>query len=122
VGVEAAKTDVFLRLSDGLRELEVVIGPKARPVIAELRTRLAEASALRSGGNISAALDTIRGAMDKMAVLLGDLDPAEAMLMRMLTQQFSSALGLGDKGAAKEAVNVMRHKAGGPKDDPNSDW
>jgi len=26
------------------------------------------------------------------------------------------------KGAAKDVVNVMRHKAGDPKDDDRTDW
>ncbi len=111
-----------MRLSEGLRELEVTIGPAARPVIAEVRTRLAEAAARQKNGDIPGALAVMRGAMERLASLTGTLDPAEAMLMRMLTDHFSNALSIGDKTAAKNAVNVMRHKAGDPKDDPNTDW
>jgi hypothetical protein len=60
--------------------------------------------------------------MERMSVLAGLVDPAEAMLMRMLTEHFANALNLGDKDAARTAVNVMRHKAGDPKDDPDADW
>ena len=87
-----------------------------------MRARLADAALLRQTGDIAGALVKIRGAMERMASLAGELDPDEAMLMRMLTDRFSAALSLGDKHTAKEAVNAMRHKAGDPKDDPNVDW
>jgi hypothetical protein len=114
--------DGFLKLADSLRELELVIGPKARPAIGELRARLAEAAALRSNGAIGDAVAKIRDAMERMARLAGELDPAEAMLMRMVSDRFSAALAMGDKSAVKQAVNVMRHKAGDPGDEPGNDW
>jgi hypothetical protein len=43
-------------------------------------------------------------------------------MMKFLAERFTEALDAGDRGAAKEAVNIMRHKAGDPKDEPNSDW
>jgi hypothetical protein len=114
--------DSFIRLAGDLGELEIIIGPSARPIIAEVRTRLLEAAARQKNGDRQGALGVIRGAMERMASLAATLDPAEATLMRMLSQHFSDALRIGDKNAAKDTVNIMRHKAGDPKDEPNTDW
>ncbi len=114
--------DSFVRLGETLGELEVSIGPAARPIIAEVRTRLSEAVALQKKGDTPGAIDIIRGAMQRLAALASNLDPAEALLMRILSDQFSNALQIGDKHSAKNAINIMRHKAGDPKDEPNSDW
>ena len=114
--------DPFLKLGDGLRELEVTIGPGARPAIAEIRTRLAEAIAMRERGDMPNAIATVGRAMDQLAALGSQLDPAEGELMRMIAQRFRHALAGGDKGSAKETVNFMRRRAGDPKDDPNTDW
>jgi hypothetical protein len=122
VAIDAANLNSFLILGESLRELEVTIGPKARPVIAEIRQRLGEAEGRRRDGDAAGAMASIRAAMERMAALAGELDSGEAMLMRMLTDQFSRALLTGDKTTAKGAVKVMRHKAGDPKNDPNSDW
>jgi hypothetical protein len=122
MGIDSVSFDSFIRLGESLGELEVTIGPVARPVIAEVRTRLAEAAARQQNGDTPAAIDIIRSAMERLASLAGVLDPAEAMLMRMLSEHFSYALRSGDKAAAKNAVNIMRHKAGDPQDEPDSDW
>jgi hypothetical protein len=112
----------FVKLADALRELEVTIGPQARPVIAAVRARLGEAAGLREQGNLPAAIAAIRDAMERLAALGSELDPAEGMLMRMIADRLAQALNTGDKGAAKESVNLMRHRAGDPKDDPDHDW
>ena len=122
MAIDSVSFDSFSRLGESLGELEVIIGSAARPVIAEVRTRLAKAAARRKNGDTPGAIAIIRGAMERLASLAGTLDPAEAALMRMLSEHFSNALSLGDKDAAKNAVNVMRHKAGDPKDEPNTDW
>jgi hypothetical protein len=109
-------------LGESLGELEVTVGPNARPVITEIRQRLLEAAGRRQNGDVAGALASIRLAMERMATLAAELDPAEAMLMQLLTDRFSRALGTGDKSIVKEAVNVMRRKAGDPKDDPNTEW
>jgi hypothetical protein len=114
--------DSLLKLAEGLRELEVTIGPQARPVIAAVRQRLDEAAAYRAKGNVPAAFQAIREAMARLAALAGKLDPAEGMLMNTVAERFATALNLGDTGVAKEAVNFIRHRAGDPKDDPHSDW
>jgi hypothetical protein len=122
VAVDSVSFESFIRLGENLGELEVTIGPAARPVIAEVRTRLAAAAARQKKGDMPGAIALIRGAMERLASLAGTLDPAEAVLMRMLSEHFSNALSIGDKDAAKNAVDVMRHKAGDPKDEPNTDW
>jgi hypothetical protein len=122
MAVDAANLDAFTPLTAALSELEVTIGPAARPVIAEVRTRLTEAAALRSSGNLAAAVDAIRLAMARLSGLASQLDPAEGAVMKLIAERFTAALNLGDKGAAKETVNFMRHRAGDPKDDPDTDW
>jgi hypothetical protein len=119
---DVADFDSFVRLGEGLRELEVTVGAKARPVILEVRTKLAEAAANRGKGDMGAALAAIQAAMERLAALANELDPGEGQLMRLIAERFSQALGLGDKGTAKEAVNFMRHKAGDPKDEPKTEW
>ncbi len=115
-------TDSFLKLADNLRELEVVIGEKARPVVAQVREELRVAIASRERGDMPGALQQIRRAMERLAGLGGELDPAEGVMMREIARIFMQSLNFGEKGAAKDVVNVMRHKAGDPKDDDRSDW
>jgi hypothetical protein len=118
----SAHEDPFVRLTENLRELEVVIGAKARPVVAEVRAGLADALASRERGNIAEALVSIRRAMERLAGLASDLDPDEGFLMRTIAARFTDALNVGRKGTAKEAVSLMRHKAGDTKDKPDKDW
>jgi hypothetical protein len=122
VGIDPINFDSFIRLADSLGELEVTIGPAARSVIKEVRTQLGEAAGRQNRGDTPGAIAIIRNAMERLASLAVSLDPEEAMLMRILSERFSNALTIGDKGAAKSAVNVMRRKAGDPNDEPNSDW
>jgi len=122
MSISAPDFGSFAKLADALRELEVTIGPQARPVIAAVRTRIGEAAGLREQGNVSAAIVAIRDAMERLAALGSELDPAEGMLMKMLAERLAQALQTGDKGAAKESVNLMRHRAGDPKDEPDKDW
>jgi hypothetical protein len=117
-----ADFDSFVRLAESLRELEVTVGPKARPVIAEVRTRLGEAAASRGKGDMPGAIAAIRMAMERLAALATELDPDEGQLMRVIAEHFGQALSFGDKGRAKVAVNFMRHKAGDPKDEPETEW
>lgn len=112
----------LLKLADTLGELEVVIGDKARPVVAELRTRLVEAAASREKGDPAAAVDIIHRAMDRLAELAGQLDPAEGMVMRLIADRFTRALTADDKGTVKDAVSLMRNRAGATKDDDKFDW
>ena len=114
--------DSFLKLAEGLRELEVVIGEKARPVVAQVREELREAVASRERGDMTGTLEKIQRAMERLANLGAEVDPAEGAMMREIAQIFMRSLNFGEKGAAKDVVNVMRHKAGDPKDDDRTDW
>jgi len=114
--------DAFINLSDSLRELELIIGPKARAVIAEVREGLAQAAAKRQAGDPNGALMLIRQSMERLAALGSEVDAEDGAMMRFLAERFAQALNAGDKGAAKEALDIMRHKAGDPKDEPNSGW
>jgi hypothetical protein len=114
--------DSFLKLADNLRELEVVIGEKARPVVAQVRDELQQAIASRERGDMPGALDKISHAMERLAGLGSELDPAEGAMMREVSRIFMHSLSFGEKGATKDVVNVIRHKAGDPKDDDRSDW
>lgn len=114
--------DSFLKLADGLRELEVVIGEKARPVVAQVREELREAVASRERGDMTGTLEKIQRAMERLANLGAEVDPAEGAMMREIARIFMQSLNFGAKGAAKDVVNVMRHKAGDPKDDDRTDW
>ena len=114
--------DSFLKLADGLRELEVVIGEKARPVVAQVRQELNEAIASRAHGDMAGTLEKIQRAMERLANLGAQLDPAEGVMMREISRIFMQSLNIGEKGAAKEVINTMRHKAGDPKDDDRTDW
>ena len=120
--LDNAGFEVFLNLGDSLRELELLVGSDARAAIGEMRETLAQAAALRQAGDTSGALLLIRRAMERMARLGIEVDAEEGAMMRLLAQRFTEALSAGDKGAAKEAVSIMRHKAGDPKDEPNGDW
>jgi len=114
--------DPFTKLAQNLGELEIVIGERARPAIAEVRAGLRDAIASRERGDMPAAIAAIRIAMQRLASLANDLDPEEGAMMRFIAERFTAALGAGDKGDAKTVVDVMRHKAGDTKDDPKKDW
>ena len=114
--------DSFLKLAENLGELEVVIGAKARPVVAEVRAGLHDAIACRGRGDMPAALEAIKRAMDRLAALASQLDPAEGAMMKAIAQHFSQALSAGLKGEAKAAVNLMKNKAGDPKDKEGNEW
>ena len=117
------EADSFLKLAENLGELEVVIGPKARPVVAEVRAGLRDALACRERGDLPGALAAIERAMDRLAALGTQLDPAEGAMMRTLAQHFSRALSAGLKGEAKVAANVMKNKAGDPQGgDDGNQW
>ncbi len=114
--------ELFIKFAGGLRELEVVIGEKARPVIAEVRAEIEQVVARRSSGDVPGALGLIRHAMERLAALGSQLDSDEGALMRAIAARFSEALSAGDRGAAKETVGLMRRRAGDPKSDDPADW
>jgi hypothetical protein len=114
--------DPFLKLAENLGELEVTVGARARPVVAELRDRLRSAAAARERGDLPASLGQLKAAMERLAAVASELDPGEGELMRMVARRFSDALRLGDKATARDAVNLMRHKSGDSNDEDQSNW
>lgn len=122
VPADDAALDQFLKLADNLSELEVTLGERARPVVAEVRERLRAAVVCRQRGDLPGSLAALRSAMERLAAMGSELDPEEGALMRMVAQRFTESLKLGDKSSAKAAVNVMRRKAGDPKDEDKSEW
>lgn len=120
--LDTASFESFLNLGDSLGELELIAGPKARPVIAMMREQLIAAAAKRQAGDPQGALALITQAMSNLVTVGMDVDSNEGAMMRAIADRFGQALNAGDKGSAKEAVAVMRHKAGDPKDDPSNDW
>ncbi|MGA2410438.1 MAG: hypothetical protein ABSG46_08640 [Candidatus Binataceae bacterium] len=119
--LDADGFSAFLNLNDSLQELELIAGPKARPVIAAIRDGLAQAVAKRQIGDVEGAFSLIRLAMQKVAVLGSDVDSEEGAMMRLMAERFGQAFSAGDKSEARAAVNLMRHKAGDPKDS-DSEW
>lgn len=95
-----------------LGELQVVIGAQAAPVIEAVRAGLLQAMAARDRGDVGAATRQIGDAMDRLANLAEQLDPAEAMMMRALAQRFKAALLRGDTSQAKADAAVMFSKSG----------
>jgi hypothetical protein len=116
-----SQPDSFLQLIDRLGELEVVIGPQARPAVAELRDKLREAGAARQRGDVPGALAIIAQSMERLAALAGSMDGEEGAMMRAISASFAQALGVGDQGAVKQALETMRTKAGDTKKE-EPDW
>ena len=111
----------FFSLSTGSANWRCVIGEQARPVVAEVRSRLKEAASARQRGDVPGALAIIGQAMERLAGLASGLDAAEGALMRAIAGSFAQALNAGDRGTAKQAVDMMRNKAGDSSKDPDSD-
>jgi hypothetical protein len=95
-----------------LGELETVFGPAAKPTLDAVRTALIEAMAARDRGDGEAATRNIGEAMDRLASLADSLDPAEAMLMRVLADQFRAALVRRDTAEAQRTADVMFDRSG----------
>jgi len=122
MSLDAGGFSAFVNLGDSLRELELIAGPGARPLIAGIRDGLARAAAKREAGDLEGAFTLIRQAMERVAVVGSEVDSEEGAIMRLIAERFGNAFSAGDKGEAKAAIDVMRHKAGDPKDDPDTGW
>src|SRR5881409_3972143 len=89
-------------------ELKLVLGPSAAPGVDEVERHLREGLAARERGDGPAALRSIGLAMDRLAALASQADPAEGAMMRALAEYFRGALGRGALGEAREAADAMR--------------
>jgi hypothetical protein len=103
------------QLVHGLGELEIVIGPNARGVVAAVRDGLIQAMAARDRGNPVESLRLIGVAMEQLATLADQLDPSEAMLMRVVCDRFRDALLRGRLPEAKQDMDLMFDRAGAKK-------
>lgn len=95
-----------------LGELEVVFGPQAQPVIQAVRATLLEAMAARERGDGATSIARIGQAMDRLAGLAAHMDPAEAVLMRTVAEQFRAALLRQDTAQARQTADVMFERSG----------
>jgi hypothetical protein len=95
-----------------LGELAVVLGPQVRPTLAAVRERLLAAQAARQRGDAAAALNLMAAAIDSLTALAGELDPAEAVLMRAVAESFRAALARGDTAEARQRAAVMFERSG----------
>src|SRR6185369_8854470 len=95
-----------------LGELEIVFGPQAKDVIAAVRATLLEALAAKQQGDAPASIAKIGQAMDRLASLAGHLDPAEAVLMRTVAEQFRAALLRRNTAEARQTADVMFERSG----------
>jgi hypothetical protein len=95
-----------------LGELEIVFGPQAKDVITAVRRTLVEALAARERGDHAGSVARIGAAMDRLAALADRLDPAEAVLMRTVAEQFRAALLRRDSAAARRTADVMFERSG----------
>lgn len=118
--MDDAALDSFLKLADNLSELEVTLGERARPMVAEVRRGLLDAVACRRRGDLPGALALLRSAMERLAAMGIASDSEQAAPTRMVARRFAEALRPGGKGAVKDTVDVIRHKTGGPQDEDSN--
>lgn len=104
---EALET-LFTRIG----ELKLVLGPKAAPGVDEVERHLREGLAARERGDGVAAVRSIGLAMDRLAALASEADPAEGAMMRAVAEHFRGALSRGALGEAREAADAMRARSG----------
>lgn len=95
-----------------LPEVALALGPNARPGMLAVQKLLEEAVAARGRGDVPGATKKIGAAMHRLSQLAATLDPREAVLMRLLSDQFQNALSSGDHGAARRVSDVMRKNSG----------
>jgi len=95
-----------------LGELKVILGTAAAPGVERVERLLREGLAARERGDVAAGVASIAEAMDLLAQLASQADPAEGALMRAVAEQFRRALSRGALGDAKEKAEVMRARSG----------
>lgn len=95
-----------------LDELAAVFGAEAEGVLGAVRAGLLRAMAARDRGDGAAAVTHIGEAMDRLVALAERLDPAEAVLMRTVAEQFRAALLRRNTGEARQSADVMFERSG----------
>ena len=95
-----------------LDELKVVLGPGAAAGVDEVGRHLREGLAARDRGDTPGAVTRIGQAMDLLAGLATQADPAEGAMMRAMAEHFRRALGRGAVGEARETAEGMRQRSG----------
>ncbi len=95
-----------------LGELKVILGPGAAAGVDEVGRHLREGLAARERGDTPAAVTRIGQAMDLLAGLATQADPAEGAMMRAMAEHFRRALGRGAVGEARETAEGMRQRSG----------
>ena len=71
-------------------------------MVAQVREELREAVVSRERGDMTGTLEKIQRAMERLANLGAELDPAEGAMMREIARIFMQSLNFGEKGAAKD--------------------
>jgi hypothetical protein len=93
-------------------ELKLVLGPAAAPGVDRVEQSLRDGLAARERGDVGDAVAKIGHAMDLLAGLASQADPAEGAMMRAVAEHFKQALGRGALGEAQETADVMRARSG----------
>jgi hypothetical protein len=99
-------------LAARMGELKVVLGPRAAPGVDRIAEHLREGLAARGRGDLGVAMAKIGQAIDLLAALAGEMDPAEGAMMRAVAEQFKQALARGALGDARETAELMRKRSG----------
>jgi hypothetical protein len=99
-------------LASRMGELKVVLGPRAAPGVDRIAEHLREGLAARERGDLGVAMAKIGQAIDLLAGLAGEMDPAEGAMMRAVAEQFKQALARGALSQARETAEVMRERSG----------
>ena len=95
-----------------LRELKVVVGPAAAPGVDQVAETLRQAIVARQRGDLAAAVAAIGQAMDRLAAVASQANPAEGAALRAMAERFHQALVRGVLGDAKEVADAMRDRSG----------
>ena len=95
-----------------LGELRVVFGDTGAATVVAVEDDLRRAMAARDHGRPQEGIALIGQGMDRLARLADELGPDAGTAMRMVIQQFRSALVHGHEGDARLAADVMRKMSG----------
>ena len=95
-----------------LGELKVVLGPGASAGVDEVGRYLREGLAARERGDTPGAVTRIGQAMDLLAGLATQADPAEGAMMQAMAEHFRRARARGALGDARETSDAMRERSG----------